>query len=96
MIFLTISGISKSQVKKKDDVTLHFLKLILLQVAQKLIEADADVNTPNAHKLIPLHLAAQNGHLALSKLLVDSGTDLDYKDLIGEVLKVTQSIYPNF
>ena len=73
-----------------------FLKLILLQVAQKLIEADADVNTPNAHKLIPLHLAAQNGHLALSKLLVDSGTDLDYKDLIGEVLKVTQSIYPNF
>ena len=55
-----------------------------LQVAQKLIEAGADLNSPNAHKLVPLHLTAQNGHLELSKILVQAGADLDRQDLIGK------------
>ncbi len=37
----------------------------------------------NSHKLIPLHLAAQNGHLNLSKLLIDAGSKVDAADLIG-------------
>ena len=60
---------------------IHFF---FFQVAEQLIEAGADVNTPNAHGLVPLHLAAQNGHLVLSQILVQAGTDLDKKDLIGE------------
>ena len=28
-------------------------------------------------------LAAQNGHLALSKILVDAGSNMDFQDLIG-------------
>jgi len=38
----------------------------------------------NSHKLIPLHLAAQNGHLNLAKLLIDAGSKLNFADLIGK------------
>jgi len=54
-----------------------------LGVAEHLIEAGANLNTPNAHRLIPLHLAAQNDHMALTKALVDGGSDLNFTDLIG-------------
>ena len=54
-----------------------------LGVAEHLIEAGANLNTPNAHKLIPLHLAAQNDHMAMTKILVDGGSDLNFPDLIG-------------
>ena len=62
----------------------QFQACFLFQVAQVLIDAGAEVSKPNAHKHTPLHLAAQNGHLALSKLLVESGANLDYADAIGE------------
>ena len=55
-----------------------------MQVTQVLLEAGAEVSKPNAHKHTPLHLAAQNGHLALSKLLVENGANLDYADVIGK------------
>ena len=54
------------------------------QVTQLLIEHGAEVNSVNSHKLIPLHLAAQNGHLELSKMLIDAGSKLDSADLIGK------------
>jgi len=54
-----------------------------LGVAEHLIEAGANLNTPNAHGLIPLHLAAQNDHMAMTKILVDGGSDLNFPDLIG-------------
>ena len=62
--------------------------MIFLKVAIHLIEAGANVNSPNAHKLIPLHLTAQNGHLELSKVLVDAGADMNYQDLIGIIHKI--------
>ena len=72
-----------------------FENTLFLQVAEQLIEAEADINTRNAHGLVPLHLAAQNGHLVLSQILVQAGTDLDKKDLIGEQSQ-TKSSYGVF
>ena len=34
-----------------------------------------------------MHLAAQNGHLNISKLLVEGGSNMDYQDLIGKDFK---------
>jgi ankyrin repeat protein len=53
------------------------------QVVELLLEHGANVNSVNSHKHIPLHLAAQNGHLNLSKLLIDAGSKVDAADLIG-------------
>ena len=71
---------------KNHAVNLHNLFQILLhsQVVELLLEHDANVNSVNSHKLIPLHLAAQNGHLNLSKLLIDAGSKVNFADLIGK------------
>lgn len=55
----------------------------IFQVARLLIDHGAEVNSVNSHKHIPLHLAAQNGHLELTKMLIDAGSELDSADLIG-------------
>ncbi len=61
------------------------------KVAQLLLEAGANVNQANTHKHTPLHLSAQNGHLGLSKLLVDAGADVNFADLIGEYFRWKES-----
>ena len=50
-----------------------------MQVAEKLIEAGAKLNEPNAHGLIPLHLAVQNGFNEMTSLLVQNGADLNFQ-----------------
>ena len=50
-----------------------------MQVAEKLIEAGANLNEPNAHGLIPLHLAVQNGFNEMTSLLVQNGADLNFQ-----------------
>ena len=56
-------------------------------MTQVLIDRpEIELNLPNTHGLIPLHLAAQNGHLELSRMLVQAGSDLDFADLIGNWL----------
>ena len=46
---------------------------------------EIEINTKNTHAHVPLHLAAQNGHLELSRVLGSAeGIDLNSKDLIGE------------
>ena len=46
---------------------------------------DIELNSKNTHALVPLHLAAQNGHLDLARLLAtQEGINLDSKDLIGK------------
>ena len=53
-------------------------------MTQVLIDRpEIQLNRPNTHGQIPLHLAAQNGHLELTRMLVKAGSDLDYADLIG-------------
>ena len=49
------------------------------QVAEKLIEAGAKLNEGNAHGLIPLHLAVQNGFNEMTSLLVQNGADLNHQ-----------------
>ena len=57
----------------------------MFQVTQVLIDRrEIQVNRPNTHGQIPLHLAAQNGHLELARMLVQAGSDLDFADLIGK------------
>jgi ankyrin repeat protein len=53
-------------------------------VTRLLLDNGAEVNSVNSHKHVPLHLSAQNGHLELSKLLIEAGSDLDAADLIGK------------
>ena len=49
-----------------------------------MIEAGAKIDKHNAHKLTPLHLTAQNGHFALTDLLLQAGADPNYTDLNGK------------
>ena len=52
---------------------------------QLLERPEINLNGKNTHAHVPLHLAAQNGHLELSRILASKeGTNLDSKDLIGE------------
>ena len=53
-------------------------------MAQHLIEAGAKIDQHNAHKLTPLHLSAQNGHYALTEVLLQAGADPNYPDLNGK------------
>ena len=56
-------------------------------MTQVLIDRpEIQLTKPNTHGQTALHLAAQNGHLELSRMLVQAGSDLDYADLIGENL----------
>ncbi len=60
-----------------------------------LLEAGSKVNNPNAHKHTPLHLAAQNGHLALSRMLVEGGADPNYPDNIGNFNHIIKDLVYN-
>ena len=59
-----------------------------MQVAEKLIEAGAKLNEPNAHGLIPLHLAVQNGFNEMTSLLVQNGADLNHQVRQSKYFKV--------
>ena len=80
----------KAKILKNTTINLQnlFDALLHFQVVELLLEHDANVNSVNSHKLIPLHLAAQNGHLNLSKLLIDAGSKVNFADLIGKQLNL--------
>ena len=71
-------------MRKRISVVKLKLRILLSKVARHLLEAGAKVDQHNAHKLTSLHLAAQNGHLALSELLLKAGADPNYPDLNGD------------
>ena len=53
-------------------------------VHQLLARPEIEINPKNTHAHVPLHLAAQNGHLELSRVLGSAeGINLNSKDLIG-------------
>ena len=59
--------------------------MIYFQIVDLLLSRpELELDPVNTHKHVPLHLAAQNGHLVLSRLLVEAGSDLNAADLQGE------------
>lgn len=62
--------------------------LTLANMAVLLIENGADINAKCSwllqKEVTPLHLAAENGHLALLELLISNGADVNAKDSRGE------------
>ena len=47
-----------------------------LTAVEALLELNADVNSRlHAHKMTPLHLAAQGGHTSIAQRLLDGGAD---------------------
>ena len=58
---------------------------INFQIVEQLIERpEIELDNVNTHKHVPLHLSAQNGHLELSRILAQAGSNLESQDLIGE------------
>lgn len=61
-------------------------------IQQLLDRPEIKLNSKNTHGLVPLHLAAQNGHVALTALLASKeGTNLNSKDLIGKRSSVSST-----
>jgi 7,8-dihydropterin-6-yl-methyl-4-(beta-D-ribofuranosyl)aminobenzene 5'-phosphate synthase len=56
-----------------------------LQTVQQLLKTSPElVNQVSEHGFTALHLATNGGHMAIMKLLLDSGADIDVKDRDGD------------
>jgi ankyrin repeat protein len=54
-----------------------------LELAQDLIMDGANVNVLTDDHLAPLHMAAQNGNVAIARLLLEHGAEINPVDLKG-------------
>ncbi|KAF5012599.1 hypothetical protein FDECE_1366 [Fusarium decemcellulare] len=73
----------KSQVNAKDangKTALHIaVEHGLVDVAEKLIKAEADVSAEDEEKRQPLHRACLEGHARLAELLLENGAEIEAK-----------------
>ena len=53
------------------------------KTTRKLLKLKADVNTSTPSGLMPLHFAAQAGHITIARLLIKHGATVDPKDKLG-------------
>jgi ankyrin repeat protein len=66
---------------KNVDATAKLFNAVILNDVKEVkaaIKAGADIN--DYHFMTPLHFAAQGGHLAIVKFLVEKGADIKAKD----------------
>ncbi|KAN0136270.1 Ankyrin repeat-containing domain protein [Lactarius tabidus] len=56
----------------------------VLRVVHLLLERGADVNAPNRHHVISLHLASYHQHLESVQVLLDNGANVNAKDSMGQ------------
>jgi ankyrin repeat protein len=54
-----------------------------LEIARKLLELNAEVNSRNNYGSTPLLLASENGHTGVLRLLLDHNADLNIRDCDG-------------
>ncbi|KAF4550756.1 Ankyrin repeat-containing protein 43 [Elsinoe fawcettii] len=72
-----------------EDKTLLFWAAMrgLDNIGKRCIDLGADVNALDSYLDVPLHYAANSGHLSTVKLLVEAGTGLGYVDVWGTTPK---------
>lgn len=69
-----------------DDSALHWaVSFGKKDVAQLLLDHNCDVNSVNAEKQTPLHLACKNGGESMIQLLLERGARVDVRDLAGRI-----------